>query len=78
MTAIQHPANPALVELVMAHDLRDSRMVHTDLDVSRCACRHVVYQRPQQTGNTCANCGGMAVQTGTCTTCTECGTSGGC
>lgn len=34
--------------------------------------------RPVHSGNSCHDCGGMMVRTGTCETCTECGTTGGC
>lgn len=40
----------------------------------------VVRTKPkaQSSGNSCFACGGMTVRTGTCETCTSCGTSGGC
>lgn len=66
--------------LARQHNRTDQAFLHTDLDKKHCACRFlaVVSARPQQTGETCRECGGMAVRTGTCTTCTECGTTGGC
>lgn len=33
---------------------------------------------PVSSGNSCFACGGMTVRTGSCETCTTCGTSGGC
>lgn len=40
--------------------------------------RTAVVARPQHSGNSCMDCGGMMVRTGTCETCTECGSTGGC
>ena len=53
---------------------------HTNLTASLCLCQktQVVASRPNLTGEVCAVCGGMMVRTGTCTTCTSCGTTGGC
>lgn len=71
---------PDVAKAMSEHNLSPG-ITHTDLQVSGCACRYggsVVMTRPQQTGEVCASCGGMAVRTGTCTTCVECGTSGGC
>lgn len=69
------PADVA--QLVSAHDLRDQGVVHTDLDVLSCACRAVA-RRPNSTGDVCTDCGGMMVRTGSCTTCVECASTGGC
>lgn len=33
---------------------------------------------PNFTGNSCHECGGMMIRTGTCETCTQCATQGGC
>lgn len=61
--------------------------VHTDLQPASCVCATasapiglgtVVTRPPQSSGNACFACGGITVQTGSCTTCTECGTTGGC
>lgn len=30
------------------------------------------------TGDTCRNCGGLMIRTGTCMTCTQCGDTTGC
>lgn len=38
----------------------------------------IVIDRPPMTGNACSECGGMMCRTGSCETCTECGTTGGC
>lgn len=68
---------PEVSEMISKHKLTQP-VIHDDLDATRCVCRSVVVARPQSTGNACADCGGMTVQTGTCHTCTSCGTSGGC
>lgn len=79
MTTTSIVPHPDVARLVMAgHALADSTIVHTDLTASGCACLRMVRVVPQSTGNSCAECGGMTVQTGTCSTCTSCGTSGGC
>lgn len=31
-----------------------------------------------KTGNVCKVCGGLVIQTGSCTTCTQCGETSGC
>lgn len=66
--------DPDAIRLLSNHDLRPG-LVHTNLQVSICACRPA---RPVITGNTCLDCGGMMIRTGTCYTCTECATTGGC
>lgn len=71
------PVSGDVAALVERHDLAFPE-AHTDLDETACVCRRVVSRPPVTSGNTCATCGGMTVQTGTCHTCIECGTSGGC
>lgn len=54
---------------------------HTDLQPTACECKlaiSVVDRPPQSSGNACFVCGGITVQSGTCTTCTNCGSQGGC
>lgn len=64
--------------LLEAHDL-SSGAEHTNLVASDCACRPQFVLRAQGVGNACSNCGSLYTQqTGTCYTCRECGTSGGC
>lgn len=78
MTAVV-VADPEARALLGLHRLTDPSFVHTNLTRAMCACAGFgLPVRPRQTGNVCSNCGGMAVQTGTCTTCVECGESGGC
>lgn len=38
----------------------------------------IIVDRPPTSGNACYECGGIMQRTGTCETCTECGTTGGC
>lgn len=64
--------------LLEPHNLKNETLLHTDVDVRGCACRAVVARPPQSSGNACHDCGGIMVQTGTCTTCTGCGNTGGC
>jgi hypothetical protein len=42
------------------------------------AAAGVVVARPTFSGNSCTVCGGMMIRTGTCETCSECATTGGC
>jgi hypothetical protein len=53
---------------------------HDNLQPTDCVCRRarVVAAPPRSSGNACHVCGGITVQTGSCTTCTGCGTTGGC
>lgn len=37
-----------------------------------------VHAVPSWSGNSCRDCGGAMVRTGSCETCTSCGSSGGC
>lgn len=65
-------------ELVRRHNLSYDGE-HTDLQPGACACRaRVVAAVPVSSGDACYVCGGLTVRTGTCTTCTNCGTTGGC
>lgn len=68
----------SVAAMIPAHNLRNERFVHTNLEARSCACQGITFVRPQQTGEMCSSCGGMMVRTGTCTTCTECGNTGGC
>lgn len=68
----ERPLHPSVVALMQKHRMGIAQ-VHDDLDATRCLCR-----RDRDEGETCRDCGGMTVRTGTCTTCTECGTTGGC
>lgn len=73
----------ASVDVAPEHNLLPN-FVHTNLQAFMCACKEAVASvqpRPQTSapdGGICFACGGITVRTGTCTTCTECGTSGGC
>jgi hypothetical protein len=70
--------HPEVARLAGEHDLR-ADLVHTNLTAGLCACQAVVARPPlRDSGGTCASCGGLTVRTGTCETCTECGTQGGC
>jgi hypothetical protein len=62
----------SVVELLQPHRL-GAGIMHDNLDRSRCAC-----MRGADAGQVCMECGGMMIRTGTCHTCTECGTTGGC
>lgn len=71
--------HPSVVGLLADH--QHPAATHSDLDAARCSCRHLgtpVAAPPRSTGDICMSCGGMTVRTGTCHTCTSCGTSGGC
>lgn len=79
--------------ILRRHNLVEG-LAHTDLDPSRCICSdpywsgrgysqgvsNAVQMRSgfSADGGTCHACGGMTVRTGTCTTCTNCGETGGC
>lgn len=65
--------------LLQAHDL-GSGATHTNLDPRECVCRvpSFVLRPTTSSGNSCASCGGITQQTGTCYTCRECGDTGGC
>lgn len=65
--------HPSVVALMQRHALGVG-IVHDDLQASTCACR----KRAASEGQVCASCGGLMVRTGTCHTCTQCGTTGGC
>lgn len=67
-------------DLVAEHNLHVP-IVHDNLQAGQCVCAvaiAIVEHPPQSSGNACQVCGGIMVQTGTCTTCTGCGTTGGC
>lgn len=83
---------PDVLAAVMRHDL-SYRAPHTDLLVEDCACATGVvplspandpqWDRPKPNtalpdGGTCFKCGSITVRTGTCTTCINCGETGGC
>lgn len=79
---------PGVFDALRGHNLVDG-FVHTNLQADMCACKGtgsagtVVHSAPKPQvstpdGGICFNCGGMTVRTGSCTTCTSCGTSGGC
>ncbi len=76
--------DPELERLVRLHDLSDPEYVHADYVASQCGCASraavgsVVKAVPNTTGEVCASCGGMMIRTGTCTTCTQCASTGGC
>lgn len=57
-------------------------VIHSNLIVTQCVCAVLIEKRPVQSagpdGGTCFICGNMTVRTGTCTTCTACGTTTGC
>lgn len=76
--------------IVRRHNLVEG-LVHTDLEPGQCICADAywsgrgyspgvkgVQMRSSADGGTCHACGGMTVRTGTCTTCTNCGETGGC
>lgn len=77
MSNILEVNDPESATLLAQH--RNPSAVHTNLQPGQCACAGtIVMARPVSSGDICAVCGGMTVRTGTCTTCTECGTTGGC
>lgn len=61
--------------------------IHNNLEASECSCR-LTDRAPKNSlpprnaaledGGICFACGGLTVRTGSCTTCTECGTTSGC
>ncbi len=77
-------------EVLADHDLTVD--YHDDVQAPTCRCKHagvvafddgsvglaVVTRPPMSSGNSCHDCGGIMVQTGTCETCTGCGSTGGC
>jgi hypothetical protein len=76
---------------VLKHNLSlGEDFLHTDYDHDECYCRdlsaYAGFAVPRrsaaagglQDGGTCFACGGLTVRTGTCTTCTQCGETGGC
>lgn len=77
----EDPITPTVevAALIRQHRL-DPTVTHDDLQASTCRCGkvNVVAKPPVSTGDMCASCGGMTVRTGSCHTCTSCGTSGGC
>ena len=76
-TTFHEVNDPESASLLAQH--RQPNGVHTNLQPAQCTCGGtVVMARPFSSGNICPACGGIMVQTGTCTTCTECGTTGGC
>jgi hypothetical protein len=66
----------SLVHADVQQLMRDHRMgtgiVHDNLQSSRCSCKRGMV------GEVCIECGGVMVRTGTCSTCVECGATGGC
>lgn len=81
------PTDPVVRLKVQQHDLSNPHFMHTNLEVGLCVCTHPdpnirlgqqVLRPPSMSGSTCIDCGGMMVRTGTCETCTECGSTGGC
>lgn len=75
-----------VIALMQDHFEQDAP--HTNLKVGYCSCNplndpNIARKPPAHTGmlngGICFNCGGMTVQTGSCTECTQCFTSsGGC
>lgn len=64
--------------LVRRHNLA-FRGNHTDLVPGLCVChKFKVAAPPAHTGNACIDCGGLMVRTGSCETCSQCGSTGGC
>jgi hypothetical protein len=55
---------------------------HTDYQALLCRCTEPApkksYADSLPDGGACHVCGGMMVRTGTCSTCTQCGETGGC
>lgn len=88
------PTVPEVIHAAYSHLPTDSELVHTNLNYRYCVCTsgttlHIEEvavpdvalgprPRPNHSGNSCRDCGGMMVRTGTCETCTECGSTGGC
>lgn len=76
-------------EVLRGHELALRDFEHTNLVAHLCACNKGTYglrngaEPPHNSavgadGGTCFACGAMTVRTGSCTTCTSCGTSSGC
>lgn len=68
---------PDVERALLEHRLGNPDVVHTNLRAEDCACQRLMAV-PRASGNACGVCGGMMVRTGTCETCTSCGTTGGC
>lgn len=65
---------PEIAEAILHHyDL--SQPLHDNLHPGWCSCNR---SRRHDDGNTCSDCGGTMIRTGTCHTCTTCGSTGGC
>ncbi len=78
---------PEVMTEVLKHNLSlGEDFLHNDYHHDECACRDLsafIVQKPRalatlQDGGVCFACGGLTVRTGTCTTCTQCGETGGC
>lgn len=65
------PLHPSVSALMRSHRL-DAQTWHDNLRANDCACKRGL------AGETCHECGGIMVRTGTCYTCTVCGETGGC
>lgn len=66
---------PEVRQVLVQHNQSE---MHDDYDPTRCRCRRAVSRAPNMTGSFCADCGSMMVRTGSCETCTGCGSTGGC
>ena len=65
------------------HSLSNPNFVHDNLIGSRCACQMTIVEvwpySANSEGRICAGCGGSNFRrTGSCMTCTDCGSSDGC
>lgn len=73
--------DPEARTLLSQHRLDDG-IVHDNLAASDCSCSQSDHPTPNTSvgadGGVCFACGGMTQRTGSCTTCTSCGTSSGC
>lgn len=69
--------HPSVVQLLSTHVLR-ADVEHDDLDRDSCRCARLRQPAGAFDGETCPHCGGMTQRTGSCRTCTTCGSTTGC